>query len=68
MQWLKTFVEVLTVAGADVEKANHECELRMKDKNTEDESDTAEDFRKETDKVKECSSIIEEVKKSHVIG
>lgn len=70
MQGLKTFVKLLAVAGADVEKADHECELRMKNtnKNTGDDSSAVEVFRNETDKVKECRSIIEEVKKNHVIG
>ena len=70
MQGLKTFVKLLAVAGADVEKADNECELRMKNKNknTGDDSSAVEVFRNETDKVKECRSIIEEVKKNHVIG
>lgn len=68
MHGLKTFVELLAIAGADVEKADHECELRMSDKNTGYDSGISEAFQNETNKVEECRSIIEEVKKSHVIG
>lgn len=68
MQGMRTFVELLTVAGADVEKANQESEIRMRTKDIGDENNSENLFQAENDKIAECRTIIEEVKKKHVVG
>lgn len=68
MQGMKTFVDLLALVGADVEKAENESELRMENKGAGDENNSESVFRIENDKIAECRTILEEVKKKHVVG
>lgn len=68
MQGMKIFVDLLAVAGADVEKADNESRIRMENKDTENKINSESVFQTENDKIEECRMIIEEVKKKHVVG
>lgn len=68
MQEMKVFVELLSLASSDIAKANSECESRMENKGAGSAKEGETLFQTEDNKLVECQSIIEEVKKNHVIG
>lgn len=68
MQGIKMFVELLNVVSADVEKADFEVDKRVADQGTDSREESEDQFKDEKEKIDLCRSVIEEVKKNHVIG
>lgn len=68
MQGIKTFVELLNMVSSDIEKSDFEVDNRVADKGTGSGKEAENQFKDEKAMLDLCRSIIEEVKKNHVIG
>lgn len=59
---LKPFVDLLSKTSADLEKADQEINTRLQTAIGDGNDETIEEYKAEKDKLKECKSMLEEVK------
>lgn len=59
---LKPFVDLLSKTSADLEKADQEINTRLQTAIGDGNDETTEEYKAEKDKLKECKSMLEEVK------